>query len=210
MACDDGSDFRPTRPSPAIERACSRHLDAAPNPRRRLRNTPLRPVRLTILLWAGGPPAYGRASSRQIPTPCATVSHAAPAARSTNETTPDSAVIGRPRWCCVAELRSRRTVHSSHIVSIALAISVPIAYFFVGKRPGHAVQHLQCGTILLLIAAVPMLVANGLYLSYKSADGAAGDIGGILIMLLGWGAVTGTSASLINSSSSAPRIKAAR
>ena len=98
----------------------------------------------------------------------------------------------------------------SRMVSIALAISVPIAYFFVGKRPGHAVQHLQCGTILLLIAAVPMLVANGLYLSYKSADGAAGDLGGILIMLLGWGAVTGTSASLINSSSSAPRIKAAR
>lgn len=98
----------------------------------------------------------------------------------------------------------------SHIVSIALAISVPIAYVFVGKRRGRAFQHLQRGTILLLIAAVPMLVANGLYLSYKSADGAAGDIGGILVMLLGWAALTGTSASLINSSSSGPRIKAAR
>jgi ABC-type transport system involved in cytochrome c biogenesis permease component len=98
----------------------------------------------------------------------------------------------------------------SHVVSIALAIGVPITYFFIGKQRGAAVAHLQRGAILLSIAALPMLIANGLYLSYRSADGAAGDIGGILIMLLGWAALVGTSAFLIGSSSSAQRNKAAR
>lgn len=98
----------------------------------------------------------------------------------------------------------------SHVVSIALAIGVPVTYLFMGKQRGTAVTDLQRGTILLSIAALPMLFANGLYLSYGSADGAAGDIGGILIMLLGWAALVGTSAFLIDSPSSAQKSEAAR
>ena len=98
----------------------------------------------------------------------------------------------------------------SHMVSIGLAIGVPASYFFLGRQRGDTGTPLRRGAILLSTAAVPMLIANGLYLSYRSAEGAAGDIGGILIMLLGWAVLTGTAAFLTHSSSSAQELKAAR
>lgn len=87
----------------------------------------------------------------------------------------------------------------SRIVSIVLAISASIAFVFIGLQRSITTNRLRRGTLLLAIAAVPMLIANGMYLSYGSSDGAAGDIGGIFVMLLGWAALTGVSLYLIDS-----------
>lgn len=75
---------------------------------------------------------------------------------------------------------------ASHMVSIVLVLGVPASYFLLGTQQGNTGTHRHRGAVLLSVAAVPMVIANGLYLSYRSAEGAAGDIGGILIMLLGW------------------------
>lgn len=92
-----------------------------------------------------------------------------------------------------------------------MSVSVPIAFFLMGRKQGGAPKLLRRGTTLLSIAALPMLIANGMYLlSYKSADGAAADIGGIFIMLLGWAALVVTSIALTVSSSSTKTHQAAR
>lgn len=99
----------------------------------------------------------------------------------------------------------------SHLLSAVMSVSVPIAFFLMGREQGGAPKLLRRGTTLLSIAALPMLIANGMYLlSYKSADGAAADIGGIFIMLLGWAALVVTSIALTVSSSSTKTHQAAR
>jgi len=99
----------------------------------------------------------------------------------------------------------------SRLLSIVLSVSVPISFLLMGRKQGGASKLIRRGATLLSIAALPMLIANGMYLlSFKTADGAAGDIGGILIMLLGWAALVGTSIALAASSSSAQTRQAAR
>lgn len=98
----------------------------------------------------------------------------------------------------------------SHIVSIVLAISVPITFAFIGGQRSLSSSRLRRYALLLGVAAAPVLIANGMYLSYGSADGAAGDIGGIFVMLLGWAALTGLSLYLIDLPPVAPKSRAAQ
>lgn len=66
----------------------------------------------------------------------------------------------------------------------------------VGKALGCRPDLLKLGAVLLAIAAIPMLTANGIYLfSLRTAENAAADIGGIGIALLGSAALLVTSAA---------------
>ncbi|MHA7262369.1 hypothetical protein ACX80W_04090 [Arthrobacter sp. TMN-37] len=54
------------------------------------------------------------------------------------------------------------------------------------------------GTVLLALAGVPLLAANGIYLfSFRSAEGSLGDIGGIGLALLGFAALVLAAVALI-------------
>lgn len=74
----------------------------------------------------------------------------------------------------------------SHIGSALLCVSVPIAFLLVGQYTNCQPKRLKVGTILLAIAAAPLLIANGMYLFVlQTPQGADGAIGAILLMLLG-------------------------
>jgi hypothetical protein len=76
---------------------------------------------------------------------------------------------------------------ASHMGSIILGLSAPLAFVFVGRRTDCRSTFLKPGAILLVLAALPVLLANGIHLfAFGSAEASAGDIGGIFIMLLGW------------------------
>lgn len=99
----------------------------------------------------------------------------------------------------------------SHLTFIVLSASVPVIFSLMGRKHGVTPGFLRGGTILLSIAALPMLLANGVYLlSFRSAEGSAGDIGGILVMLLGCVALVGTSIGLTVFSSSTAMRQSAR
>jgi hypothetical protein len=85
---------------------------------------------------------------------------------------------------------------AAHICSALLCLGVPAAFLLVGKALGCRPDLLKLGAVLLAIAAIPMLTANGIYLfSLRTAENAAADIGGIGIALLGWAALLVTSAA---------------
>ncbi|MDQ0734706.1 hypothetical protein [Arthrobacter agilis] len=83
---------------------------------------------------------------------------------------------------------------TAHMSSALLCLGTPIAFVLVGRALGCRPDLIKLGAVLLAIASVPMLIANGIYLvSFRSADGAAADIGGFGIGLLGWAALLVTS-----------------
>lgn len=74
----------------------------------------------------------------------------------------------------------------AHVGSAVLCAAVPVAFHAVGRATRCSRGLLKLGTILLALAAIPMLVANGIYLfSFRSVEGSYGDIGGAGLMLLG-------------------------
>lgn len=73
----------------------------------------------------------------------------------------------------------------SHIGSALLCVSVPFAFALVGRNAGCRPGLLKLGTILLAGAAMPLLIANGMYLATVTPQAVGNDIGGVGLMLLG-------------------------
>jgi hypothetical protein len=85
---------------------------------------------------------------------------------------------------------------AAHICSASLCVGAPTAFLLVGNALGCRPDLLKLGAVLLAIAAIPMLTANGIYLfSLRTAENGAADIGGIGIALLGWAVLLITSAA---------------
>jgi hypothetical protein len=83
---------------------------------------------------------------------------------------------------------------ASHIGSIVLCVSAPVVFFFIGRKTRCDSTLLILGAVLLTIAAIPMLAANGIYLVwFGSVEAALGDIGAFGLMLLGWIGLVSTS-----------------
>lgn len=82
----------------------------------------------------------------------------------------------------------------AHLGSAVLCLSVPAAFVLIGRATRCRQSLLKVGSRLLLIAGIPVLVANGIYLfSFGSVEASLGDIGGIGLMLLGFVALLLTS-----------------
>ncbi len=82
----------------------------------------------------------------------------------------------------------------AHAGSAVLCVAVPFCFVVIGRATGCRPDLLKLGAILLAIAGIPMLVANGIYLfSFRSVEGSYGDIGGFGLMLLGFAALLITS-----------------
>ncbi len=83
---------------------------------------------------------------------------------------------------------------ASHVGSIVLCVSTPVVFFLLGRKTGCRPTLLKLGTVLLTLAVIPMLLANGAYLFwFGSAEASLRDIGAIGVMLLGWIGLVGTS-----------------
>ena len=83
---------------------------------------------------------------------------------------------------------------AAHIGSTLLCLGAPIAFVLVGRALGCRPDLLKLGAVLLGLAGVPILTANGIYLfSIRTSVNAAADIGGVGIALLGWAALLVTS-----------------
>ncbi|MFC3301047.1 hypothetical protein ACFOD8_15630 [Arthrobacter agilis] len=68
------------------------------------------------------------------------------------------------------------------------------AFVIVGRLLSCRLDLLKLGAVLLSIASIPLLVANGIYVfDIRTPENAAGDIGGISLALLGWAALLVTS-----------------
>lgn len=81
----------------------------------------------------------------------------------------------------------------SHIGSALLCVSVPITFALVGRNTGCRRGLLKLGTILLASAALPLLIANGIYLAAVTPQAVGNDIGGFGLMMLGAVALLSTS-----------------
>jgi hypothetical protein len=86
----------------------------------------------------------------------------------------------------------------AHTASAVLCAVVPVAFVLVGRATYCRPDLLKLGAVLLAIAAVPLLIANGVYLfSFGSAEASLGDIGGFGLFLLGTAALVVASASCL-------------
>ena len=81
----------------------------------------------------------------------------------------------------------------SHIGSALLCVGVPAAFALVGRGTACPAGPLRAGTVLLAVAATPLLVANGMYLATVTPQAVGNDIGGVALMLLGFAALSVTS-----------------
>jgi hypothetical protein len=82
----------------------------------------------------------------------------------------------------------------AHVASALLCLSAPIAFVIVGRLLGCRPRILKPGAILLCLASIPLLIANGIYLfDIGTPENAQGDIGGFGLALLGWVALLVTS-----------------
>ncbi|OUM42645.1 hypothetical protein B8W73_07385 [Arthrobacter agilis] len=82
----------------------------------------------------------------------------------------------------------------AHSGSAVLCAAAPYAFVLIGRATRCRPDLLKLGAILLALASIPMLVANGIYLfSFKSVEGSYGDIGGAGLMFVGLAALLVTS-----------------
>lgn len=73
-----------------------------------------------------------------------------------------------------------------HVVSIFLAVCVPIVFVLLGRRASSQPGLLKTGALLLSLAGIPLHIANLMYL-IGGVESTGNDIGGILLALMGWG-----------------------
>jgi hypothetical protein len=86
----------------------------------------------------------------------------------------------------------------AHTASAVLCGTVPFGFVAIGRATRCRPDLLKLGAVLLAIAGIPMLVANGIYLfSFRSVEESYGDIGGFGLMLLGFAALLVTSLACI-------------
>ncbi|BBE22191.1 hypothetical protein MN0502_10740 [Arthrobacter sp. MN05-02] len=86
----------------------------------------------------------------------------------------------------------------AHAGSVVLCVAVPCGFVGIGRATRCRPDLGRLGAVLLAIAGIPMLVANGIYLfSFRSVEGSYGDIGGFSLMLLGFAALLVTSLACI-------------
>jgi hypothetical protein len=86
----------------------------------------------------------------------------------------------------------------AHTASMVLSAAVPVAFVLVGRAIHGRPDLLRLGGILLAVAAIPMLIANGIYLfSFGSVEASYGDIGGFGLLLLGILALVVTSTACL-------------
>ncbi|WP_104166218.1 hypothetical protein [Arthrobacter sp. SX1312] len=82
----------------------------------------------------------------------------------------------------------------AHSGSAVLCAAVPFTFVLIGRAARRRPDLQRLGAILLAIAGIPVLVANGIYLfSFRSVEASYGDIGGAGLMVLGWAALLITS-----------------
>lgn len=81
----------------------------------------------------------------------------------------------------------------SHTGSALLCGGVPVAFALLGRGTACPAGPLRVGTVLLAVAATPLLVANGMYLATVTPQAVGNDIGGVALMLLGVAALSVTS-----------------
>ncbi|WP_043440945.1 hypothetical protein [Arthrobacter sp. L77] len=87
---------------------------------------------------------------------------------------------------------------AAHTGSAVLCIAVPGAFVLVGRLTRCRPDLLRLGAVLLAIAALPLLIANGIYLfSFGSVEASYGDIGAFGLMMLGFLALLVTSVACI-------------
>lgn len=85
-----------------------------------------------------------------------------------------------------------------HIASTLLCLAVPMVFILTGRALRCRFHLLKVGAVLLLIAGVPLIVMNVIYLFEAStpasnAANMAGDFGGLAIASLSWVALVITS-----------------
>ncbi|WP_247826695.1 hypothetical protein [Arthrobacter antioxidans] len=87
---------------------------------------------------------------------------------------------------------------AAHTASAVLCITIPGAFVLVGRLTRCRPDLRTLGAVLLAIAALPLLVANGIYLIYfGSVEASYGDIGAFGLMMLGFAALLVTSVACI-------------
>lgn len=74
----------------------------------------------------------------------------------------------------------------AHAGSAALCAAIPLAFVLIGRATRCRPDELKLGAILLVVATLPVLLANGIFLFvFGSSEGASGDFGGFFLMLFG-------------------------
>lgn len=81
-----------------------------------------------------------------------------------------------------------------HSVALVVALAVPVSYWWLSRTVGpHFETQRLALTAGLSLLAVTLVFAEAVMLSYGSADGALGDIGGTFLWLIGGVGLLGLS-----------------